>query len=56
MKNEPITLRQAAEQLGTTYQRLWYAVATHKIEARRLGRETYFLEEDLPKIRQALNK
>lgn len=56
MKNEPITLRQAAEQLGTTYQQLWYAVATHKVETRRLGRERYFLQEDLPKIRQAMDK
>ena len=50
MNNRPISIKQAAEKSGVTYDQLYYAINTGKVNARRLGHELYFLPLDLPRL------
>lgn len=54
--NKPLTLQETADQIGITYQRLYYAINTNKVEARQLGWAKYFLPEDLPELKRHFNK
>lgn len=56
MNNRPISIKQAAEKIGVSYDQLYYAINTGKINARRLGHELYFLFLDLPGLRAYLKE
>jgi hypothetical protein len=49
---KPISIKQAAEKIGVSYGQLHYAINTKKVKARTLGRELYFLPEDLPALKK----
>jgi hypothetical protein len=53
---QPLTLQQTAGLLGVSYSRLHYGINTKRIEARKLGRQLYFLGVDLGALREYFEK
>ena len=49
---EPITIKEAAERLGITCQHLYDSLRCQRIQSRRLGRERYFLPEDMAALKK----
>jgi hypothetical protein len=46
------SLPQAAQRLGQTYDRIYYAVATHKVKPYQAGRSRLLTEQDLETLRR----
>lgn len=46
------SLPQAAELLGLTYDRIYYAIATQKVKAMKAGRARLLTDTDLTALRK----
>lgn len=50
------SLPQAAEVLGQTYDRVYYAIATKKIQPKQAGRARLLTEADLDELRKLFDE
>jgi DNA-binding transcriptional MerR regulator len=56
-KIDLFSLEEAAQQVGVSYYRLWYALMTKKLpEPERVGRSRLFTAQDVERIKEHFSR
>jgi DNA-binding transcriptional MerR regulator len=56
-KIDLFSLEEAAQQVGVSYYRLWYALVTKKLpEPERVGRSRLFTAQDIERIKEHFSR